>query len=478
MAFSLGLNYLTCYWLFETQARAVQQTYVRNQIAEEDSEAIDAARDALLSDVSGDVLTPESDEMAVMDIIDLPNPLNCWVTLEVVELVDIFLGPVWRAVTVFLLYLFQTSTLWAYAAVFSQSIATIFRPLVAVVLQEISVQPGNGTNSSGDAILTCNQEHFGAPCSALYFSFLLAYGVAETIMIIVGIKETAGVQTFLAVYRFAAIAMMVMLSLVGLGIGKSLQGEEFVSKPVYAAPSGLGVALPAITFALLLQMAVPSVMEPMAQRDGAPRHFCISLGICAMCYILIGIVLSIYLGTHTEEPVTLNFATFTGFMVVKDYEQAGMAMKALVGFCQYFILVFPLLDLFSAYALQGVVLCNNVLSLLPDRFLKDSRFLKIKVIATILMSGVPIVLAAITHSLGFIINVTGTIGMLLAITIPGLLLFQSLRVSPSQTPFTPGNKVIRFLFFSQGSGLLVALLGLVLFVYSVVEVVVDQFSHT
>ena len=29
---------------------------------------------------------------AVMDIIDLPNPLNCWVTLEVVELVDIFLG--------------------------------------------------------------------------------------------------------------------------------------------------------------------------------------------------------------------------------------------------------------------------------------------------------------------------------------------------------------------------------------------------
>ena len=30
-----------------------------------------------------------------------------------------------------------------------------------------------------------------------------------------------------------------------------------------------------------------------------------------------------------------------------------------------------MLDLFSAYALQGVVLCNNVLSLLPDRFLKD-----------------------------------------------------------------------------------------------------------
>lgn len=413
-----------------------------------------------------------------MDIIDLPNPLNCWVTLEVVELVDIFLGPVWRVVTVVLLYLFQTSTLWAYAAVFSQSIATIFRPLAAVVLQEIGSQPGNGTNSSTDAILTCNQEQFGATCSVLYFSFLLAYGVAETVMIIIGIKETAGVQTFLAVYRFGAIAMMVMLSLVGLGMGKSLEGNEFVSEPVYADGSGLGVALPAITFALLLQMAVPTVMEPMANRARAPGHFCISLGICAVCYLMIGIVLSIYLGSGTEEPVTLNFATFTGFMALKDYQQAGLGLKGLVGFCQYFILVFPLLDLFSAYALQGVVLCNNVLSLLPDRFLKEQRFFKIKVAATIFMSGVPIVLAAITHSLGLIINVTGTIGMLLAITIPGMLLFQSLRVSPSHTPFTPRNNVIRFLFFSQGSGFVVALLGVGLFVYSLVEVFVQQFSKT
>ena len=92
VAFSLGLNYLTCYWLFETQARAVQQTYVRNQIVEEDNEAIDAARDALLGDDSG------SAKGAVKDIIDLPNPLNCWVTLEVVELVDIFLGGYLNAV--------------------------------------------------------------------------------------------------------------------------------------------------------------------------------------------------------------------------------------------------------------------------------------------------------------------------------------------------------------------------------------------
>ena len=33
-------------------------------------------------------------------------------------------------------------------------------------------------------------------------------------------------------YRFGAIAMMVMLSLVGLGMGKSLEGNEFVSEPV------------------------------------------------------------------------------------------------------------------------------------------------------------------------------------------------------------------------------------------------------
>ena len=101
LVFSLGLNYLTCYWLFETQARAVQQTYVRSKAVAENVEnldTLDSAGDALLSNESENTLASESGKGAVMDIIDLPNPLNCWVTLEVVELVDIFLGKYLNAV--------------------------------------------------------------------------------------------------------------------------------------------------------------------------------------------------------------------------------------------------------------------------------------------------------------------------------------------------------------------------------------------
>ena len=140
--FALGLNYLTCYWIFDTQARAVQQTYVRSRAAEEEANILarDSSRDTLDSG-SGPVLYGDQPQ-PIMDIIDLPNPLTCWVTLEVAELVDLFLGEclnllcaaigcchhfltsrymlrrspvgtigrVWRTVLIILLYLFQTST--------------------------------------------------------------------------------------------------------------------------------------------------------------------------------------------------------------------------------------------------------------------------------------------------------------------------------------------------------------------------------
>ena len=90
--FALGLNYLTCYWIFDTQARAVQQTYVRSRAEEEDANmlASDSSRETLGSG-SGPVLYGDQPQ-PIMDIIDLPNPLTCWVTLEVAELVDLFLG--------------------------------------------------------------------------------------------------------------------------------------------------------------------------------------------------------------------------------------------------------------------------------------------------------------------------------------------------------------------------------------------------
>ena len=79
--FALGLNYLTCYWIFDTQARAVQQIYLKSSKAQEEEEVSTMEG----KDSSRNNLETES-------MIDLPNPLTCWVTLEVAELVDLFLG--------------------------------------------------------------------------------------------------------------------------------------------------------------------------------------------------------------------------------------------------------------------------------------------------------------------------------------------------------------------------------------------------
>ncbi len=87
--------------------------------------------------------------------------------------------------------MFQLSTLWSYAAVFSQTAASIVSPAL------VSVQHGGVNRSAANA--SCSTGAMDTECMTLYYIFLSVFGVCEVIMTLIGLKEQALMQAMLAV---------------------------------------------------------------------------------------------------------------------------------------------------------------------------------------------------------------------------------------------------------------------------------------
>ncbi len=96
-----------------------------------------------------------------------------------------------RYVYLVVFYMFQLSTLWSYAAVFSQTAASIVSPALSSFEQDHGINRSAGNISCSGTMDT--------ECMALYYIFLSVFAVCEVIMTIIGLKEQALLQTILAV---------------------------------------------------------------------------------------------------------------------------------------------------------------------------------------------------------------------------------------------------------------------------------------
>ena len=116
---------------------------------------------------------------------------------------EIFVAPWFKYVYLVIFYIFQTSTLWSYAAVFSQTGASIISP---------AFNSGNRTAANA----SCTGDDFDTECYTLYYIFLSVFAVLEIVMTVMGLKEQAVVQTILAIYRFAAVFAMAVVAIIGM----------------------------------------------------------------------------------------------------------------------------------------------------------------------------------------------------------------------------------------------------------------------
>jgi len=132
--------------------------------------------------------------------------------------------------------------------------------------------------------------------------------------------------------------------------------------------SGMAYMIAVCSFAYGNQYCVADIIEPMSLNDRAHKQHSLwaySVGICCAVYVFSGITISLFFGGHTESPCTLAWRGFMGFDDVNEQP----VWAAIVS---WFIVLFPAIDIASAYPLNVVTMANTIeAAVIPQHLQED-----------------------------------------------------------------------------------------------------------
>lgn len=137
--------------------------------------------------------------------------------------------------------------------------------------------------------------------------------------------------------------------------------------PPYVAYSSLfkfenfSSLFPIAVFSQLLHYAIPSIVHPLEKKSRIRRVFLLSSSTTLGIYITTGVACALYFGTLTRAPITLNWKQPAGF------SPADAPLWARV--LSYFVFLFPVVDMISAFPLGAVALGDMIFAMIPPRTL-------------------------------------------------------------------------------------------------------------
>lgn len=266
--------------------------------------------------------------------------------------------------------------------------------------------------------------------SASYPVYAIVFACVVVPMSCLELHEQVTAQVFLTLCRFVMVFLMVWTS-TACAEEQRLQHDnnnelteenDAISSgsdvPMFR-PAGMHKMLPIVVFAMIYHHSIPGLSHPVADKKKLSPIFISTTVFCALAYSLIGIVLGYAFGDNIEQSANLNWASYTGGTV--DGSAAWWAMLI-----RSYIILFPAIDVLSAYPLNAITLGNNMLSAFYGRKIhevEDDRWARIPF--RLLASIPPIILAILVRELGTITDYAGTTGFVLAFSFSALLYIRS-----------------------------------------------------
>ena len=241
--------------------------------------------------------------------------------------------------------------LWSYSALFGVSLA-----------RNIGIP---GIADACDMSLDTEERAEG--CRGLYSLYVSIFWIWTLIVSLMDFTEQQGIQIFATAARIAIISLMIFTS-IGLIYsswyydGATYQLSEVDLSGSYAEGtsawkwSGMAYMIAVSAFAYGNQYCVTDIIEPLSKQDrGNKQHklWAYSVGICAIVYIGCGVAISLYYGNNTESPCTLAWRGFMGFTYSDEQPIWALIIS-------WFIVLFPAIDIGSAYPLNAVTLANTI----------------------------------------------------------------------------------------------------------------------
>ena len=330
--------------------------------------------------------------------------------MEINELLGFFVGDWAKTAFTVLLGLFIYITLWSYSAVFASSLLSLV-PF-----------PGVSTGYSCDIY----NEAFPAACQHSYLLYMLLFLLLVAPFICMDLTEQVGLQIFLCLFRFGAILLMFFTSVIAMHqtpYSRNDQGNPpYISYDRLFDFSGFGTIFPTAIFSQLLHHSVPGLVQPVKQKNWVRSMFGAALTTTFSLYLALGIPAVMYFGSGVSPVISLNWKDYSGFGF-EGPEAAPIWAKII----SYIVVLFPVLDIVSAFPLNGITLGNTIFASLPAKWTNNGTNEWVKIASRLVVVFPPIILGSFIKRLDLIIEVAGTVGFFIAFIVPGLLQFFSAR---------------------------------------------------
>jgi hypothetical protein len=269
--------------------------------------------------------------------------------------------------------------------------------------------------------LASNLPIFGAHSYTIY---LMIFGCVVAPMSCLELKEQILFQVFLALGRVLMVVFMVSTIASSHFWGNE---DDFGSITRGSAEipsfdvSGIHHLLPIATFANIFHHSIPALSQPVRDKTKLAQIFSTTLCCCFLAYSCIGLSVSLYFGENTLSSSNLNWKEYG-----LNTSNGSFTFKR---FISWYIVLFPALDVSSAYPLNAITLGNNLLSTVYGSNVHVLEHSRIHRVMFRLIAAIPALIAAsYVSDLGSITDYTGCTGFGIAFIFPALLSYYSFQV--------------------------------------------------
>lgn len=357
--------------------------------------------------------------------------------LDASKIVKVLLGDRFGYVYLAVLYIYFIGTETAYAAIF----ATIFAANVPLGFSDdCQVDKYSGVYNS---------------CKPNYWFFLMIFAAMTIYLTLKGFKEQQWFQALMSMMRFLVIALVLITCIIAIATHSNLTDDDYnhIGMPKLIEPKLIGRAIPAIVFANLFIIQVPSIAVQIKDKPRLlPRiGYSVVLTVCLM-FSALGLVV----------PVAAGHMSSLSTLVYEGYSAGYSASERPVWtyMIEYFILLFPALDVVSSFPLCSCVIADNIANVIynsSENQLKWKTLLKIKLAASV----PPLILAFFESDLGVIIDWTGLFGFFLMIFMVFVLHITGQGLVPQETAYsTPSHPLCSFFLALATIPIVVAVVAL------------------
>jgi amino acid permease len=305
---------------------------------------------------------------------------------EITELCEIFLGKTGKRVYTIVIGVLVYGVLWAYSTVFANSFSALF-PL--------------GTYS--------------------YPIYLVVFACIVVPLSLMEFSEQVHVQVALSIFRVVMVVTMIVTICIAFVSGEDEfqlgQRRETHLEILYKFDLGkIQYITPVAAYAFIFHHAIPSLADTVQDKTSLNSLFQITTIICGVFYIFIGSVVAVYFGSSTNSACNLNWVHYVG----TGYHGGKVPLIPLL--IKSFVILFPAIDVASAYPLNAFSLGNSIMSAYYGK--RISEYYNSRWTTTIFRASAavpPILCALFVSDLGKITDYTGMTGFLLAFVFPPLL---------------------------------------------------------